>query len=262
MITENCSKNGAFSLDSELLGKEITFHVIFPGNYKNSAEKFPVVYLLHGLFGHSDNWLNYTRIAEYAKNKSLILVCAEGGDSWYSDNSQIKTHFYESYILDELIPAVEEKFKVNSHKNKRAIVGLSMGGYGAFKFAFRRPELFCLAASMSGAFHAAEIVAGDDWTQLHNSVASVFGNDRWRRDKNDLFQIVENFPVEKIRELPYFYLDCGAEDDFLPVNLRLSNSFQKRGIAHEFKILSGGHNWNYWDLRLKEILIKAEVRTK
>lgn len=262
MISEDFSQNGVFFLNSALLGKELPFQVIFPENYENSAATFPVLYLLHGLFGRYDNWFDYTQIVEYAKNKSLIIVCAEGGDNWYSDNSQIENHFHESYILDELIPAVEEKFKVSSHKNKRAVAGLSMGGYGALKFALRRPELFCFAASMSGAFHAAEIVKSDVWTELQNSIMNVFGNDELLRNENNLFQIIENFPTEKIRQLSFFYFDCGAEDSFLSVNIRLSDSFQKRGIAHEFKIYPGGHNWNYWNHRLKNILTIAEARTK
>lgn len=237
-----------------MLGREVFYYTIFPKNYEDSDCAFPVLYLLHGLFGRFDNWLTNTQIIEYAKDFPGLIVCIEGGDGWYSDNPHLKNHRYESYFFSELLPNVERRFKVGKNKNSRAIAGLSMGGYGAFKFAFRRPEMFCFAASMSGAFHASEISVDDDWTELQPSILEVFGNDEQIRAKNNLFQIAENFPSAQIAELPFFYFDCGAKDSFLPVNIALAEVLQQRGITCEFQELPGGHDWGYWDLHLKNIL--------
>lgn len=251
-------KNGVFTLQSDFLGEEISFYVIFPAGYENSSATFPILYLLHGLFGHFDNWLTNTKIVEYAKECSFIIVCPEGGDSWYADSPHLENHFYESYFLREFVPAVEKKFNVGKSRKKRAIAGLSMGGYGAFKFAFRRPQMFCFAASMSGAFHAAKIFGDDTWTELQTSVLTVFGNDDLLRAENDLFQIIRNFPAEEITELPFFYFNCGTEDSFLPINIALAEALRRRGIAHEFELIPGGHDWNYWNAQLKIILQTAE----
>lgn len=257
-MSEEIFKSGEFTLQSDLLAGEIPFHAIFPADYEHSSSEFPVLYLLHGLFGRFDNWLTNTKIAEYAGKCSFIIVCVEGGDSWYADSSLLENHSYESYFFDELIPAVEEKFNTGKNREKRAIAGLSMGGYGALKFAFHRPEMFCFAASMSGAFHAAEICVDDVWTELQPSILTVFGDDCSLRAENDLFQIVENFAIERLCELPFFYFDCGTEDSFLPVNIRLAKEFRRREIAHDFKLFSGGHDWNYWNARLENILRIAE----
>ncbi|MGI8469736.1 MAG: alpha/beta hydrolase [Pyrinomonadaceae bacterium] len=242
--------NKTFTLQSKLLGREIPYAVIFPANYQESNAKFPVLYLLHGLFGRFDNWLTNTKIIEYAADFPAVIVCAEGGDNWYTDGK----HFYESYFFDELFPAVENSFNIRKAKESRAIAGLSMGGYGAFKFAFRRPEMFCLAASMSGAFHAAEIYGDDVWKELQTSILEVFSGDEKIRTRDDLFQIVENFPAEQISTLPFFYFDCGTEDEFLPVNIALAEVFRRRGIPHKFQTLPGRHDWGYWDCQIKQFL--------
>lgn len=212
------------------------------------------MYLLHGLFGAFDNWSNLTRIAEYASETSFAIVCVDGDDGWYADSPQLPQHNYESYIFEELIPAVEAECNLGGAKNRRAIAGLSMGGYGAFKFAFRHPERFCFAGSMSGAFHAAEIFAGDVWTELAPAIMNVFGENKLLRRHNDLFATVRDFPPEQIKKLPFFYFDCGTEDAFLPVNSALRDLFKARGIRHLYQEIPGGHDWHYWDSRLPVIL--------
>jgi S-formylglutathione hydrolase FrmB len=229
----------------------------------SSGENFGVLYLLHGLFGRFDNWITNTDLVNHAESFPFIIICAEGGDGWYTDSAEIENHFFESYLTKELIPDVERRFKVRSQRNSRAIAGLSMGGYGAFKLAFRQPEMFCLAASMSGAFHAAEIFGDsmfDEWKELQPSILKVFGSDNQEvRKDNDLFQIVNNFPSEQSGQLPYFYFDCGAEDSFLPVNLRLAEIFRKKEIAHDFRQFSGGHDWSYWNEHIQQILRLAKL---
>ena len=254
ILRKDKSENGRFILKSKLLDMEVPLHVIFPANHAAYASTTPVLYLLHGLFGRFDNWFTNTNIVEYAKKYPFAIVCAEGGNGWYADSPHLENHFYASYFLNELIPNIESEFNIGQRREKRAIAGLSMGGYGAFKFAFRQPEKFCFAASMSGAFHAAEIRRDDKWTELHDSILAVFADEDSFRSESDLFQIIENYSAETISALPYFYFDCGTEDGFLPVNVRLSKVLQQRGIAHEFQIFSGGHDWDYWNAQLENVL--------
>ena len=247
-------QSGIYSFQSKLLAKEIPYYAVLPDRYYESAAEFSIVYLLHGLFGRFDNWITNTDLLKYAAEFPFIIICAEGENSWYSDSSAIKNHFFESYLTDELIPSVEKRFNVRAEKKSRMIAGLSMGGYGAFKLACRRPDLFCCAASTSGAFHAAGIFRDDIWVELHDSIYAVFTNDAVIRTKNDLFQIIEKFPAEQFDELPFFYFDCGAEDSFLPINFTLAKAFERRRIIHEFKVYPGGHDWKYWNSRLLNIL--------
>jgi S-formylglutathione hydrolase FrmB len=250
-------------LYSRLNKRELLYCVILPNDYESSKGKRAVLYLLHGLFGRFDNWITNTKLTEYVENLSFIVVCAEGENGWWTDSTEIESNFYESYLTEELIPDVERKFNVRAERNSRAIAGLSMGGYGAFKLAFRRPEMFCFAASTSGAFHAAEICENrnhDEWKELLPSITQVFGDaqNKKKRQENDLFQLASDFPSEQISRLPRFYFDCGTEDAFLPINQRLAELFRRRKIAHEFGQFAGMHDWCYWDRQIKRILSVAE----
>lgn len=256
LSTQN-SNYQVFSLLSKLLGKQVSYGVIFPKNYRKTINKIPVLYLLHGLFGSYENWLENTKILEYAEEIPYLIVFVDAGNSWYSNSSNIPNHFYESHFFEEFFPIIEQKFKIGGEGKSRAIGGLSMGGYGAFKFALRRPDFFCLAASMSGAFQIPEIFENKLWQELEPSIKAVFGNDSQLKKHNNLIKIIENFPNDKIFSLPHFYFDCGNEDSFLENNIALEKVFQHRKISHEFQIISGGHDWVYWNLQIQQILKKS-----
>jgi putative tributyrin esterase len=175
------------------------------------------------------------------------------GDSWYIDNEV--NGRVESSILSELIPKIDECFQTNG---RRGVSGISMGGYGAVKFAFRRPDLFEFAASSSGAFHAARITdetEGSD--ELKPSVMEAFGPaGSVIREVNDIFPIVST-SIER-SEIPPLFLDCGLSDELLTVNREMSEHLKRSGVAHTYKEFEGGHDWEYWDARLEAILTIAE----
>lgn len=245
-------------LRSALIRREIPFRVILPETYNNSRRRYPVLYLLHGLFGCCDNWLQLTRLTEYALNKELIIVLPEGGDNWYTDSAAVEEDKFESYFIEELIPTIDALYRTIRKREKRAVVGLSMGGYGALKFVCKRPDLFVFCGSMSGAFDAPRQTDNNPnigWEDLRPSILKVFGDEHSRtRAENDLFQIIGQIPAENIARLPYFYIDCGLEDDFLEVNRELAKLLNERKVSFEYHEVPGGHDWEYWDKEIKLLL--------
>jgi S-formylglutathione hydrolase FrmB len=242
--------------------RELPFRVILPENYETSKEKYPVLYLLHGLFGSCDNWLELTALKDYLADKRLLVVLPEGFHNWYSDSATIEKDKFESSFINELIPAVEANYRIFENREKRAVAGLSMGGFGALKFALKRPDLFVFAGSMSGAFDAPRLSAtnkGFGWDELQPSVLEVFGNAPSRtRTDNDLFEIIGQMPAEKTNSAPYIYIDCGLADGFLGVNRELSSLLEEKGMAFEYHEVAGGHDWNYWDKQVQIILRKVD----
>jgi putative tributyrin esterase len=238
-------------LESRLVGKTLEYSVVLPPNYAlvtSRNKHYPVLYLLHGWNGNPQGWLTETKLTEYAARYRLIIVLPEGDNGWYTDSATVVTDKYESYILQELIPDVERRFRALSDRNGRAVAGLSMGGYGALKFGLKHPDLFVFAASISGAFDAP--LRTDD-----ASIMRTFGDaDNPARAGNDLFKLVGNLTDEKVVALPYFYLNCGTEDPWLKVNRRLADLFSERKIAHEYGEFPGGHDWKYWDKQAQEVL--------
>lgn len=248
------------SLESKLLGKAIDYSILYPVNYQragNQEKKFPVVYFLHGLTGHHTNWIERTRIALYATHYDLFIVMVEGENGWYTDSATVPTDKFESYILQELMPDVEKRFRVSTERDGRAIAGLSMGGYGALKFAFKFPSHFTLAASMSGALGAAS------WTDselegrefISQSLLKTFGPaGSTARAENDLLKLTREVSAAGIKSLPVIYFDCGTEDRLFTVNRSYADLLLARKIPHEFRQLPGSHNWEYWDQQIQAIL--------
>ena len=266
--TQRDPPTGVFELKSALLGRTVSYQVLYPVKYQypeNREKRFPVIYLLHGLSGHSTDWLEKTRIALYATHYDLFIVMVEGGDGWYTDSATVPADKYESYILRELIPDVEKRFRVSTQREGRAIAGLSMGGYGAIKFGLKHPEMFAMVASMSGAFGAAS------WTEKElrdpgarrDSVLQTFGPaDSPTRAANDIPKLAREVSAKKIAPLPYFYIDCGTEDFLFSDNRELASLFVELKIPHEYRQLPGTHAWSYWDAQVQEILKLAAQKLR
>ena len=138
---------------SNLVSATLPYNVILPPGYRAaSTTRYPVLYLLHGWAGHYTDWITRTQVADYAAQHGLIVVMPEGNDSWYVDSGGVVTDKYETYILKELIPDVDKRFRTIQSRYGRAVAGLSMGGYGAIKYGLKYPGTFEFAASISGAF--------------------------------------------------------------------------------------------------------------
>jgi len=242
--------------------RELPFRVVLPEDYAVSKAAHTVLYLLHGLFGSCDNWLELSGLKDYLANRKLIVVLPEGGDNWYTDSATVARNKFESSFLDEFIPAFETRYGVCGIREKRAIAGLSMGGFGAFKFALKRPDLFIFAGSMSGAFEAPGLTEenpGSDWETLGPSIREVFGvGNSPTRIENDLFRIIGEIAPEKRASLPQLYFDCGTNDGFLSVNRRLAIALKLKEIAFDYREIDGGHDWEYWDRQIRLILEKLD----
>ena len=254
---------------SNLVGKTLPYSFVLPPRYassENRTQSYPVLYLLHGLSGHYSNWFSKTKLAEYAAEYRMIIVTPEGNDGWYTDSATVFADKYETYILQELIPDVESRFRAIKRREGRSIAGLSMGGYGALKFGIKHPDKFIFAASMSGAFDAA--ASSDDdprfpWEYIRASIMQTFGAPGSQtRAANDLYKLARTLPAERLASLPFFYFDCGTEDGFLATNRELATILLERKIPHEFRQLPGKHNWEYWDAQVREVLkIAAQKMT-
>ena len=258
----------AVRFESKLVGKALPYNVVLPPLYdapQTRATKYPVVYLLHGLAGSANDWVARTRLVEHAAAYRLIIVTPEGQNGWYTDSATAPDEKFETYILEELIPDVERRFRTLPARDARAVAGLSMGGYGALKFGVKHPERFALAASLSGAFDAASWDAGDPklLAFVKPSIARTYGSmDSPTRAANDLFKLFANLPPERFNALPFIYFDCGTEDFLIGSNRALSELLLKRKIPHEYRQLPGAHTWPYWDAQVQEVLKLAARRLR
>ena len=253
-------------LQSKLVNKTLPYNVILPTDYNTSSTtRYPVLYLLHGLTGHYSDWVSRTNVADYAAQYRMIIVTPEGNDGWYTDSATVVNDKYETYVLKELIPDVQQRYRTIEARYGRGIAGLSMGGYGSLKFGLKSPSTFVFAASMSGALGVARFTEKETTASGWGTSLQLFGPvDSETRKANDLFQIINQLSPARVAALPFFYFDCGTEDSPLifPYNRELAVLMSEKKIAHEYRELPGDHSWGYWDKQVQEVLRIAALKMR
>ena len=247
-------------LSSVMMARQMPYRVILPAGYSTAVSKrYPVVYLLHGLMGHYNNWTDKTTVVTDTAGKDVIVVTPEGGDGWYTDSRIHPNQKYESHIVKELIPEIDKKYRTLADRKHRAIAGLSMGGYGAIKFGLKYPDLFVVVGSFSGAIGAANITEKQIPGAIGKSITAIFGvpGSEVRRS-NDPFDMIRNTTPERIKTYPFLYLDCGTDDFLFQNNREFVELLLEKRVPHEFRQLPGAHNWDYWNKQVKEFLELAD----
>jgi enterochelin esterase-like enzyme len=143
---------------STALNGEVKFTIYLPDGYKDSSERYPVVYLLHGAGGDENEWRTKGGAVETLDGlmrrgrirPSVVVMPTVGPASWWANGA---AETAETAIVNELLPHVEARYKVASGRSSRSIGGLSMGGYGSLNLALRYPDKFCAAAIISPAIY-------------------------------------------------------------------------------------------------------------
>lgn len=252
-----------YQLDSKLMGRKMSYRVVLPADHQSSNEtsRYPVIYLLHGLGGSFTNWTDKTSLDAYAVGIRSIIVTPDGANGWYTDSVAAANDKYESYIVKELIPEIDKKFRTVAERRGRVIAGLSMGGYGAIKFGLKYPEMFSLVGSFSGALGAASFTEKNAGN-IGKGIDAIFGPEAGdTRKANDIFAIVRDANADKIRAMPFIYESCGTEDFLIQNNRDFLALLNEKKVAHEYRELPGGHTWAFWDDQVREFLAIAARRT-
>ena len=219
--------------------------VILPENAGSGP--FPVWYLLHGLSDDHTAWTRRTHLERYVEGLPLIVVMPDGGRGFYTDSATEPAGAFETFLMRDLIGFVDRTFRTRADRAGRVIAGLSMGGYGAIKLALKFPEIFCAAASHSGALWRPDLLEAYDGSELHR----VFG-DQPGGGSNDVYALAER--VDPAR-LPALQFDCGTEDYLLPQNRLFARHLDTLGIVHRYLEYPGAHDWVYWDTRIRETIV-------
>jgi S-formylglutathione hydrolase FrmB len=224
---------------STAMNKDIKAVVITPDSY-SEGKPLPTLYLLHGAGDAFSGWVKKVpAIKQYADDFKMIIVCPDGNvTSWYFDSPEDPAWKYETYVATELVTWIDSKYKTIKDRKGRAITGLSMGGHGALYLSFRHQDTFGAAGSMSG---------GVDITPfpLNWNIAKRLGDydkypQRWK--ENTIVNMTHLLVPNRLALI----IDCGREDFFYQVNMKLHEELLYKNIPHDFTIRPGVHNWTYW----------------
>lgn len=246
---------------SEVLGMSSQMEVILPQatqgqigiSHVEKQNKYPVLYLLHGMTDNHTIWTRNTSIERYAAEHGIAVVMPNGHLGWYTDMHCGFNYF--TFISEELPRLCERFFPcISNEKKDRFAAGNSMGGYGAYKLGLRCPERYAGIASLSGGF------GSDIFDSLCNGSfyptlgEDIFGDlDKFPGSENDLAALAKK-RKEEGTEMPKFYMWCGTDDFLIRQNREMHETMQQLGYDLVYKEAEGDHNWKYWDVWIQDIL--------
>jgi putative tributyrin esterase len=256
---------------ADSVGRKMKYNIVLPAGYDGSTDRYPVLYLLHGLTSNYTAWA-YMKVPEVAANYKLIIIMPDVGNSWYvnwAENDAGQKNNWEDYIVKDLIGHVDQMYRTMARREARAINGLSMGGYGALMLGLRHPDMFCAIGSHSGAVafaqRSAESVAKGEqpeflrrpWEGEVNPKIKIdgFSSPAERTPKGKIFvsqeQCDAHDPFKLVlavdrAQLPHIYVDCGTDDRLIESNQRLCRLLLEKNIPFTYGQGPGGHVPPYW----------------
>lgn len=246
------------TLSSKVLGKDVPFNVYLPAGYDKSDAQYPVVYLLHGLYGNHTDWANTGRLklvadlliaSGEAVPMVILMPCAGDEDVHHVQNGYFNMPGcnYEDFFFQEFLPAAEKKYRCIGDKEHRAVMGLSMGGGGSTVYCQRHPDMFSSCYAMSAWLDLNE---GDKRTDLAETdklyivAKSVMDNSALNFIDN-----ADDATLAKLKTVKWFF-DCGDDDGLLDLSVQLHIKMVRKGIRNELRVRDGAHTWEYWHTAL------------
>lgn len=248
---------------SVALGRDLPHVVYTPPPETLRGQPPALLLLLHGTVSRGSDWITMAKAAETLDRmikagqlRPVVAVMPDAGNSWYVDSAALGgPGDYQRAILDDLLPAIEKRWHTDARREARAIAGISMGGFGALRFAFARPELFVAAASMSGAFWT----RSDQRTRPPEVITRIFRGSFGTPFDRDRF-VALSPPGEAMRmdpaRAPAVMFIAGRDERFrsLEESRDLAARFAAHGIAAEIADVAGDHDWGTWERSLEPVL--------
>jgi S-formylglutathione hydrolase FrmB len=258
------------ALNSRVLKHPVHYCVYLPASYEAGAAKhpsqaYPVLYFLHGLgdnertLFNTGGWTLLDDLRQQRKIGEFLIVAPEGGQTFYINSADGSVR-YSDFFLQEFIPLIENTYRIKRGRNYRAISGISMGGYGALRFAFIHPELFSAVSAQSAALiteSPGELdTAARSGAPLGKVLAKVFGNpiavQHWK--DNSPFDLANKNQAALRRRAIYF--NCGQDDNygFEKGAAALHEQLQKESVKHEYHSYPGDHSLSYFMAHFTEVM--------
>ncbi len=253
------------SVPSKILRRNVPYCVLLPKSYDSSTTKFPVLYFLHGLGDNQQSLINMgawnliSDLREQNKIGDFLIATPQGQGTFYINSADGQTR-YNDFFLEEFIPFIESKYRARSDRGGRAISGISMGGYGALRFAFAYPQKFSAVSAESAALFPDSPTLLDQAMRAGSPRASLLGNvfgspidvGHWRA--NDPFALARR-NAAGIAHLA-IYFNCGEQDGygFEEGAAALDKLLTSEKIAHTFKLYPGEHSLPYFLSHIDEVM--------
>lgn len=248
------------------VGWTASFALLLPQSYETDLEKeYPVVYMLHGYGDSGRDWSEWVEAIKAIENSGLqemIYVFPNCGNSYYSNYYNDSSRRYMDLVTEDLVPYIDANYRTIADREHRAVMGYSMGGFGAMVLPLKNPEIFSISIPLSMSFRTDEQYMAESQSGWDNQWGKIFGGrgqsgegrlTDYYKEHCPFYQFVpENHAT--LSTVKWFF-HCGDnEEQLLIANDNLHVQMRDYGFDHEFRIGDGGHSGSYWRSAAKETL--------
>ena len=247
---------------SQLLRRDWDYVVYLPPGYEKSRHRYPIVYLLHGAFGAAKDFVEQGSLQTSADglmrrpgSRKAIIVTPGGYDSWYVNGPDL---LMEDAFFSEFMSHIETTLRVSRDRANRFIGGVSMGGFGALRFALLRPDLFSVVGLMSPAVYDGLPPASSSarldqaFKRQADGGQSEFDPQAWIAA--DYPALIDSYMAQN---LPVRFSISSGDHDELGIQdyaLILFKFLRERKQFARFSLAPGGHDWQTWTRAIPETL--------
>lgn len=250
------------TVKSNILKADRHYSIYLPPGYEETDQSYPVLYLLHGSGDDHTGWVQFGQtkhIADQAiaegKCGPMIIVMPDANTERRGYFNDIKGDFnYEDFFFQELIPHIEQTYRVRSERRYRAISGLSMGGGGTIFYALHRPEMFAAACPLSastGSWNIEQVKQrmGNQPGVTEEKLQQYF-------QRHSIEGMLSNASEDALKQMKSirWYISCGDDDFLYEGNAMMHIAFKKKEVPHEYRVKDGAHTWTYWRMELPLVL--------
>jgi enterochelin esterase-like enzyme len=232
--------------DSKSLGRRRGLYVYTPPGYdKDDAQRYPVLYLLHGAGDNEATWVSLGRthvildnLLAARKGRPMLVVMADGHPIYPTPSTpegrMQNAEAFERDLIEDALPFVEANYRVDRRAEGRAVTGVSMGGGHALMFGLRHPDVFGWIVGLSSSVF-------DPEATLAKTLADPKGTNA---------------------RLKHLSFTVGKSDPLLEGNQKLADLLKAKGITHTFTPIDGEHNWRQWRRYLIDVVPTLFVDAK
>lgn len=214
-------------------------------------EQLPLVMFLHGGGGSHYSFERYGGHLELdrlmpagALNRAVVVF--PNGDNGFWENWADGTRHYRDWVIDSVLPSVQQQYNTLDCPKNCHIVGISMGGFGALRMAHFHPDTFESVSAISAPIFTKPEERPSLLLRLLIPFKRIFGDvaSAKIRDTNPYYSWSDKQLDQKMR----LQLVWGDHDH---KGIREANeNFQRRlsdhHVAHETLVYQGGHKWKFW----------------
>src|SRR5271169_347902 len=206
------------TVQSSILARSVRYCAFLPPSFDvDKIRHYPVLYYLHGLGDNEQSLLNtggWDLIEELRRSGKIgdfVVLAPSGGHTFFINSADGKIR-YEDFLTKEFMPQMEKKYRVDGTRSTRGITGVSMGGFGALRLAFKYPQQFAAVSAQMPALIAdipANIAAGGPGSPA-SMLGDVFGDpiDRAYLERNSVFHFAKVAPAAGLKRVK-IYFDVG-----------------------------------------------------